>query len=54
MIGAGPSSWRAHPLDGALLWFHPQSGTHVRWDGQPTRSLRRTAPRVVMFGITNR
>jgi MoaA/NifB/PqqE/SkfB family radical SAM enzyme len=47
-------TWRPHPLDGALLWFHPPTGTHLRWDGPPTRHLRRTAPRVVMFGITNR
>lgn len=46
--------WRAHPLDGALLWFHPSTGTHVRWDAPATRGLRRRAPRVVMFGITNR
>jgi MoaA/NifB/PqqE/SkfB family radical SAM enzyme len=50
----GAGSWRAHPLDGAILWFHPPTGTHVRWDGPPTRRLCRTAPRVVMFGITNR
>jgi len=54
MPALDPAGWRIHPLDGALLWFHPQTGTHVRWDGPPTRSLRRTAPRVVMFGITNR
>jgi MoaA/NifB/PqqE/SkfB family radical SAM enzyme len=49
-------AWRAYPLDGALLWFHPKTGVHVRWDAPATRalSLERTAPRVVMFGITNR
>jgi hypothetical protein len=48
------SGWRLHPLDGALLWFQPRTGLHVRWDAAATRALRRTAPRVVMFGITNR
>jgi MoaA/NifB/PqqE/SkfB family radical SAM enzyme len=53
---AAPSrdAFRPHALDGALLWFHPRSGTHVRWDAPATRDLRRTAPRVVMFGVTNR
>lgn len=44
---------RRHLLDGAELWFHPRSGTHVRVDAHATRDRRRTAPRVVMFGITN-
>lgn len=47
-------AWREHPLDGARLWFHPESGTHVRRDGPETRHLRRVAPRVVLFGVTNR
>jgi hypothetical protein len=46
--------WRAHALDGALLWFQPSTGFNVRWDAPATRAFRRTAPRVVMFGITNR
>jgi hypothetical protein len=46
--------WRAHALDGAVLWFQPGTGLHVRWDGPATRAVRRRAPRVVMFGITNR
>lgn len=36
-----------------MLWFQPATGLNVRWDGDLTRSLQRTAPRVVMFGITN-
>lgn len=46
-------TFRRYNLDGAALWFHPATGTHVRVDAGATRSLRRTAPRVVMFGITN-
>ncbi|WP_437570861.1 radical SAM protein [Sorangium sp. So ce542] len=45
---------RPHALDGALLWFHPRTGTNVRWDGAETRRLTRRAPRVALFGITNR
>lgn len=48
------SAWRSHVLDGALLWFHPATGTNVRIDGPRTRALERRAPRTVMFGITNR
>src|SRR5947209_1067145 len=48
------SEWRAHALDGALLWYHPRTGLSVRWNAAATRQFRRTAPRVVMFGITNR
>lgn len=47
-------SWRSHPVDGALLWFDPRSGVRVRWDGPETRSLRSTAPRFVMVGLTDR
>lgn len=46
--------FRPHALDGALLWFHPRTGTNVRWDGPETRRLTRRAPRVALFGITNR
>ncbi|WP_437736090.1 radical SAM protein [Sorangium sp. So ce1335] len=46
--------FRPHALDGALLWFHPRTGTNVRWDGAATRRLTRRAPRVALFGITNR
>ena len=46
--------FRAHPLDGAMLWFHPRSGLNLRWDAPATRTLRRAAPRVVLFAITNR
>lgn len=45
---------RAHPLDGAMLFFQPATGLHVRVGSPATATLRRTAPRVVAFGITNR
>ena len=48
-----PPGFRAYPLDGALLYFHPATGTHVRVATAETRALRRRAPRVAMFGITN-
>ncbi len=48
------NAFRDHPLDGALLRFHPASGTHIRFENDMTRHLRRQAPRVVMFGITNK
>lgn len=43
----------AYPLDGGLLYFHPQTGTHLRLEGDSLGHLCRQAPRVVMFGITN-
>jgi MoaA/NifB/PqqE/SkfB family radical SAM enzyme len=46
--------FRAFPLDGALLFFQPSSGASVRVENERTRELARRAPRVVMFGITNR
>jgi len=45
--------WRPHALDGALLWVHRKTGTNLRMDGPATRHLRRRAPRLVLFGITN-
>lgn len=45
--------FRAYALDGAVQYFHPRSGTHVRISGTHTRHVRKTTPRVVMFGITN-
>ena len=48
------TTWRPHTLDGALLWFQPATGLSVRVDGPETRALRRRAPRLVLFGITNR
>lgn len=50
-----PPGFRAVPLDGAMLFFDPATGTHVRVapSNGATRDLRRQAPRVVMFGITN-
>ncbi len=44
---------RRYPLDGAMLYFHPATGTSVRVANEATRQLRRVAPRVVMFGVTN-
>ena len=46
-------AFRTHSLDGAALFFQPATGLHVRIGGTATRELRRQAPRVVMFGITN-
>ena len=46
-------AFRAHPLDGAMLYFQPETGTHIRVESEATRASRRRAPRVVMFGITN-
>lgn len=45
--------FREYALDGAQLFFHPASGTHVRVQTRATAGLRRVAPRAVMFGITN-
>ena len=42
-----------HTLDGAALFFHPETGTYVRVQSEATRDFTRRAPRVVMFGITN-
>lgn len=53
-MSSSQQPWRTHPLDGAVLLFHPASGTNVRVDAPATRALRRRAPRTVMFGITNR
>src|ERR1700755_243664 len=46
--------FRGFPLDGALLFFQPSSGTSVRVESDRTRHFQRRAPRVVMFGVTNR
>lgn len=53
ILSDAPPGFRAYPLDGALLYFHPPSGTHVRVATTATRELRRRAPRAAMFGITN-
>jgi MoaA/NifB/PqqE/SkfB family radical SAM enzyme len=56
MESAGASlrdRFRAFPLDGALLFFHPNSGASIRVENERTRTLVRRAPRVAMFGITN-
>jgi len=47
-------TFRPHALDGAVLWFQPRTGLNVRWSGPETRRVARRAPRVVLFGITNR
>jgi len=52
--GLDRNAFREYPLDGALLRFHPATGTHIRIENAATRHLRRLAPRVVMFGITNK
>ena len=44
---------RFFPLDGAALWFQPSTGLHLRAQAPRFARLERTAPRVVMFGITN-
>jgi hypothetical protein len=46
-------AFRAHSLDGAMLFFERASGVNVRVECAATAEMRRTAPRVVMFGITN-
>ncbi|VWC67373.1 radical SAM protein [Burkholderia lata] len=48
------NAFRDYPLDGALLRFHPATGTHIRIENAATSDFRRPAPRVVMFGITNK
>lgn len=45
--------FRLHPLDGAALYFQPATGVHVRVAVAATAPLRRLAPRVAMFGVTN-
>ncbi|VWC45414.1 radical SAM protein [Burkholderia aenigmatica] len=52
--GFDRNAFREYPLDGALLRFHPATGTHIRIEHPATRHLRRLAPRVAMFGITNK
>ncbi|MBK9036711.1 MAG: radical SAM protein [Myxococcales bacterium] len=51
--GLDRRQFRAHALDGAALFFQPATGVHVRVATAATRALRRQAPRVAMFGITN-
>ena len=50
---AARRTFRRHTLDGAALYFQPATGVHVRIATAATRDLRRQAPRVAMFGITN-
>lgn len=51
---ANLATWRSYNLDGAVLMFDRHTGTNIRVQGDFTRALQRQAPRVVMFGITNR
>jgi hypothetical protein len=46
-------AFRIHALDGAALYFQPTTGIQVRIATAATAALRRQAPRVAMFGITN-
>jgi len=47
------AGFRPYSLDGARLFFHPESGTSIRVCNDATLDERRRAPRVAMFGITN-
>lgn len=47
-------AFRLHALDGAALFFDRRDGTSIHVRGPLTRHLRRRAPRVVQFAITNR
>ncbi|MEZ4400264.1 MAG: radical SAM protein [Kofleriaceae bacterium] len=53
MTATDSRAFRTYPLDGAALYFQPATGVHVRVANAATRALRRRAPRVAMFGITN-
>ncbi len=44
---------RLHALDGALLLFQPSSGFSVKVETAATESLRRAAPRVVLFSLSH-
>lgn len=46
--------FRAHPLDGALLYFDRTTGTSVQLEGPAYAGSTRRAPRVVQLGLTNR
>jgi MoaA/NifB/PqqE/SkfB family radical SAM enzyme len=46
--------FRAHPLDGALLYFDRTTGTHVLLESPAYARSTRRAPRVVQLGLTNR
>lgn len=45
---------RRYALDGAMLCFDRDTGWTARIDGDEVAHLRRQAPRVIQFGITNR
>lgn len=45
--------WRPHPLDGKLLLFERAGGTHVLFESEATRALRRLAPRTLLVAVTN-
>ncbi len=52
-VDVNRDAFRSYPLQEGLLFFHPESGTHLRFHGDTLRHFRREAPRVIMFGITN-
>src|SRR5438045_3769047 len=47
----GPTGFRDHPLDGALLRFHRTTGINVLRRGPSTAHLRRRAPRTMQVGL---
>lgn len=52
-VPPGLAGMRRHALDGAMLLFDRETGLNARCEGPETAHLRRTAPRVVQFGLTN-
>jgi sulfatase maturation enzyme AslB (radical SAM superfamily) len=44
--------WRAHPLDGKLL-FERNTGLNVLLEGDEVAHLRRVAPRTLLVAVTN-
>lgn len=44
---------RVHALDGAVLLFQPSTGTSIRIQTEATASVRRRAPRVVLFSLSH-
>ena len=45
--------WRAHPLDGKLLFFERDAGLNILLEGEETAHLRRAAPRTLLIAVTN-
>lgn len=52
-VPEGLAGMRRHALDGAMLLFDRETGLNARCEGPETAHLRRAAPRVVQFGLTN-